>query len=75
MPIAVMVGFGTRTWGEPVYRQMLTRMTDEALEEELRHILRKLENTPNRPHYEDVWKRDCLRHEFTRRGLIPDWRL
>ena len=67
-----MVGFGiSRTWSEPVYRQMLTRMTDKALEEELRQILRKLENTPNGPHYEDVWKRDCLRHEFTRRGLIP----
>ena len=51
---------------------MLTRMTDEALQEELRHILRKLEeNTPKSPHYEDVWKRDCLRHEFSRRGLIP----
>ena len=66
-----MVGFGTRTWGEPVYRRMLGKMTDEELEEELRHILTQMANTPNGPHYENVWKRDCLKHEFTKRGLIP----
>jgi hypothetical protein len=66
-----MVGFGPRKLCEPVYRQLLEGLTDEALERELRHISRMMETTPNGPHYEDMWKLECLKYEFTKRRRIP----
>jgi len=60
-----------RKWCEPVYRQLLAGMTDEELDRELGCIRSMLKTTPKGPHYEHVWKHDCLKHEFTRRGRIP----
>jgi len=67
-----MVGFGHRRQCEPVYRQLLTKLSDDSLDRELRHILWLLKNTPDGPHCEDVWKHDCLKDEFRKRGRIPD---
>ena len=65
-----MVGFGHRRQREPVYRQMLAKLSDEELNQELSHVRSLLKNTPNGPHCEDVWKHDCLTNEFSKRGLI-----
>ena len=67
-----MVGFGHRRQCEPVYRQMLAKLSDEALDGELSHIRLLLKKTRNGPHCEDVWKHECLKHEFSKRGLIPE---
>jgi hypothetical protein len=67
-----MVGFGARKQCEPLYRQLLAKLSDEALDRELRHVCWFLKNTPDGPHCEDVWKQDCLKEEFRKRGRIPD---
>jgi hypothetical protein len=67
-----MVGFGHRRQREPVYRQMLAKLSDEELHRELSRVRLLLKNTRNGPHCEDVWKHECLKHEFSKRALIPD---
>ena len=66
-----MGGFAHRAQSEPLYRKCLAALTNEELEIELRCIRGILKTSLNGPHYGDVWKLDCLKDEFTKRGLIP----
>jgi hypothetical protein len=59
-----------REIAEPIYRDMLRQMSDEALESEARGWVWLCETSFDGPWPEDIWHRDCIREEFERRAKL-----
>jgi hypothetical protein len=59
-----------REIAEPIYRDMLRQMSDEALESQARGWVWLSETTFEGPWPEDLWHRDCIKEEFERRAKL-----
>jgi hypothetical protein len=59
-----------REIAEPIYRDMLRQMNDEALESAARGWVWLCETSFEGPWPEDQWHRDCIREEFERREKL-----